>query len=170
MPLRIARPSDAASLSVLCIEVWAGTYLRRGVDAFFAEYALRAFAPDRIAARLADPDTHMLVSVNEEGLDGVIGMTAGQAAPVPGCDGGELSTLYVRPGRQGQGIGTALLMAGLRHARDSGAPSVWLTVNAENTRARGFYLSQGFEVVGRTDFRIGDRAFPNDVLCHSFPG
>lgn len=42
MNFRIGQPSDAAALAAISIEVWLGTYMQKGVSAFFAEYALDA--------------------------------------------------------------------------------------------------------------------------------
>jgi hypothetical protein len=45
--MMLIRPSvskDASSLALLSLEVWSTTYLRRGINAFFAEYALEEFS------------------------------------------------------------------------------------------------------------------------------
>ncbi|WP_138466184.1 GNAT family N-acetyltransferase [Poseidonocella sp. HB161398] len=164
MKLRPARPSDAPVLAAISIEVWLGTYIRRGVSPVFAEFALSEFTATRFAGLLADPDEHVTVSENEDGPDGFIRLSRGRPAPVPGCSDMEISTLYVQPRHHGRGLGRALLRAGLAHAREAGAPDVWLATNSENAPAIGFYLRQGFERVGTTAFRIGGEAYPNDVF------
>jgi diamine N-acetyltransferase len=164
MTIRPARPSDAAILAAISIEVWLGTYIRRGVNAFFAEYALNEFTAARFSALIDHPNEHIWVSENDDGLDGFIRVSEGQAAPVAGCSTTEISTLYVQPRHHGKGIGLLLLEQGLVFARQSGCPSVWLTTNSENAPAIGFYLRQGFEKVGTTDFRIEDQAYQNDVF------
>lgn len=164
MTLRIARPSDASSLAAISIEVWLGTYIRRGVNAFFADFALSEFTTEKFSALLDDPKEHFIVSENEDGLDGFTRITADSPAPVEGCFPTELSTLYVQPRHHGKGIGKALLDAALDHARTTGSPTIWLTTNSENTPAIGFYLAQGFEKVGTTHFRIQDAAYLNDVF------
>ncbi len=55
MTLRLAQVSDASSIAALSIEVWIGTYLKRGVNAFFADYALGEFTPAKAAQLIADP-------------------------------------------------------------------------------------------------------------------
>lgn len=166
MNLRIARPSDASSLAAISIEVWLGTYIRRGVNALFADFALAEFTTPKFAAILRDPAEYIVVSENEEGIDGFIRVSQGEVAPVGGCSETEIATLYVQPRHHGKGRGRALLGAGLRHCRDLGAPSVWLTTNSENTPAIGFYLAQGFETVGQTHFRIQDQAYLNEVFSY----
>ncbi|MDU8913798.1 GNAT family N-acetyltransferase [Aestuariicoccus sp. MJ-SS9] len=166
MTLRRALPSDASSIAALSIEVWLGTYLKQGVSGFFADYALSEFTPARIAALIGDPDEWIVVSQNVEGIDGVIRVTSGRAAPVAGCSETEISTFYVQPRHHGKGIGKALLNAALARCRERGAPSVWLATNAENTPAIGFYLARGFRQVGHTHFRLRDQAYLNNVYCY----
>lgn len=163
MTLRRATISDASSLAAISIEVWIGTYLKRGVTAFFADYALSAFTPAKFETLIRDPGEFILVSENIEGIDGFIRVSSASTPPVEGCSDMEIATLYVQPRHHGKGIGKRLLQAALQHSRDCAAPSVWLTTNAENTPAIAFYLSQGFEQIGETHFRIGDEGYLNNV-------
>ncbi len=164
MNLRIARPSDAPSLAAISLEVWLGTYVRRGVNAFFAEFALSEFTSAKFASLLDNPNEHVIVSENADGLDGFIRLSNGKAAPVEGCSAMEISTLYIQPRHQGRGLGKALLKQGLNSAQAENAPSVWLTTNSENTKAIAFYMRHGFEKVGTTHFQIQDQSYLNDVL------
>ena len=164
MKFRIARLSDAPILAAISIEVWLGTYIRKGVNPFFAEFALNEFTSAKLAALLEDPNQHVIVSENEDGLDGFIRISHGQAAPVAGCSTMEISTLYVQSRHHGKGLGRALLEQGLAYARAADTASVWLTTNSENAPAIAFYLKQGFEKVGTTHFRIQDQAYLNDVF------
>jgi diamine N-acetyltransferase len=164
MPLRPATLPDASSIAAISLEVWLGTYLKHGVSAFFADYALETFTTAKTAQLIADPDQHILVSENAEGLDGFIRLTSGVTAPVAGCADLEVATLYVQPRHHGKGIGKTLLQAAVDHARASGRPSLWLTTNAENLPAIAFYRAQGFRLVGDTHFSIGTQAYLNHVL------
>ncbi|MCA0871914.1 GNAT family N-acetyltransferase [Seohaeicola saemankumensis] len=165
MQLRQATRTDASSIAAISIEVWLGTYLRRGVSAHFADFALQEFTPARIAALIDDPAQFILVSENEEGIDGFIRLSRASPAPVPGWSDTEIATFYVQPRHHGKGIGTALLNAALAHCRDTAVTSVWLTTNAENAPAIAFYRAQGFAEVGQTHFRIGDGAYLNTVFA-----
>ncbi|WP_153769163.1 GNAT family N-acetyltransferase [Labrenzia sp. CE80] len=169
MKFRNALPSDAPILAAISIEVWLGTYIRSGVSAFFAEFALSEFTTDKLAAVLADPNEQVIVSENKDGLDGFIRLSHGKVAPVANCSTMEISTLYVQPRHHGRGLGRMLLEHGLDYARDVDAPSVWLTTNSENTPAIAFYLRQGFDKVGTTHFRIQDQAYLNDVFKLAVP-
>lgn len=165
MTLRDATQSDAASLAALSIEVWVGTYLRRGVGTVFADYVLGAYTPERLRALIADPAQIMVVSDNEDGPDGYVRITPEVDPPLPACRGAEIATLYVQPRHHGRGIGRALLSEAFARCRARGIGSVWLTTNAENAPAIAFYHRMGFRIVGRTDFVIDGVGYPNEVLC-----
>ena len=166
MTLRQARPSDASSIAALSIEVWIGTYLKRGVSKFFADYALDTFTTRNIRAQIVDHAHHVIVSANDDGIDGFVRITHGSAPPVANLSDVEIATFYVQPRHHGKGIGTRLLRAAFTHCRDRQVGSVWLATNAENTPAIAFYLAQGFEAVGETDFRINDQAYLNTVFAY----
>lgn len=166
MTLRRAVKADASSIAALSIEVWIGTYLKRGINAFFADYVLTEFTQSKIEAILADPNAYVMVSDNAEGIDGFIRVSAGAQAPVAGCSDTELATFYVQPRHHGKGIGKALLNAAVQHCRVTGVKSLWLATNSENTPAINFYLAQGFEQVGHTHFRLRDQAYLNNVYVY----
>ena len=161
--LRRAVPEDAASIAAISIEVWIGTYLKRGVTAFFADYALETFTTANSLKMIEDKKNFVLVSQNAEGIDGFICVASDRPAPVPGCADTEIATFYVQPRHHGKGIGRRLLQAALAHCTATKAPSVWLNTNAENDPAIAFYLAQGFEKVGETAFQIEDQKYLNNV-------
>ncbi|WP_299476488.1 GNAT family N-acetyltransferase [uncultured Roseibium sp.] len=166
MTLRKPKKSDASSIAAISIEVWIGTYLKRGVNAFFADYALEEFTPSKIESLISDPNQFILVSENEEGIDAFIRVSSASKAPVSGCSETEIATFYVQPRHHGKGIGKRLLNAALQHCREKNVDSVWLTTNAENDPAIAFYLAQGFEHVGETHFRIDDEGYLNNVYSY----
>ncbi|MDF3415377.1 GNAT family N-acetyltransferase [Sulfitobacter sp. M57] len=168
MTLRSPQLSDASSIAAISIEVWLGTYLKRGVTAFFADYALQEFTTRKTEALISDPDQFILVSQNDEGIDGFIRVTSNAQPPVEGCSTTEIATLYVQPRHHGKGIGKRLLHTALRHCRDQGKDAVWLTTNAENAPAIAFYRAQGFEHVGETYFRVQDQGYLNNVYSYRF--
>lgn len=165
MKIRPAQKSDAASLAALSIEVWVGTYLRRGVNSFFADFVLSEFTAARFESFLEDGKDLWMVSENEDGIDGYIRLAENRMAPVEGLSDLEIVTFYVQPRHHGKGIGSALLDIAVDYTREKGRQSIWLTTNSENTPAIDFYLANGFRQVGVADFRIGDQAYPNHVLA-----
>ncbi|MES0864476.1 GNAT family N-acetyltransferase [Ruegeria sp. SCPT10] len=170
MKIRPAQIADAASLAALSIEVWISTYLRHGVNAFFAEFVLSEFTAARFEAVLEEGDDMLMVSENSDGIDGYIRLAEKRVAPVDGLSDLEVLTFYVQPRHHGKGIGSALLDVAIEYAREQGRNGIWLTTNSENKPAVDFYLSKGFRQVGVTDFRIGDQAYPNHVLALTIPG
>lgn len=166
MTLRKAKNSDAAAIAALTIEVWIGTYLKRGVNSFFADYALSEFTVAKTEALIADPRHSIIVSDNQDGIDGLVRITSQCIGPVAGCSDSEIATLYVQPRHHGKGIGKKLLEAAVAHCREMGATSAWLTTNAENAPAIAFYLRQGFEQVGVTHFTIKEEGYLNNVYSY----
>ena len=76
----------------------------------------------------------------------VLGEPAGVVAYSPAT--GEVATLYVAPGHQGRGVGSALLAYALRGMPRGVKP--WLTVLGCNERAKAFYQRKGFVPTGKT--------------------
>ena len=175
MTLRLATPADAAGLAALSIEVWVGTYLRHGIGAGFADYALTHFTKARFQDWIAAPDETLILSENRDGVDGYLRLSAGRALPtslqtaMPDLSASdppetEISTLYVQPRHQGKGIGQALLRHALALCANRGEAQVWLMANSENTPALAFYDAWGARRIGRTDFHLGDQRYPNTVF------
>ena len=63
---------------------------------------------------------------------------------------GRIAMTAVHPSYRSQGLGRAILLAGIEYLKRSGASKVELEVDAENSLARDLYLSVGFHSVGRT--------------------
>jgi ribosomal protein S18 acetylase RimI-like enzyme len=77
----------------------------------------------------------------------------------------DFKALAVDPARQGEGIGGALLDAGIARAREEGRRKVMLRVLGGNAGARRLYESRGFVVEGtlREVFLL-DGAYVDDLL------
>ncbi len=85
---------------------------------------------------------------------GLIGFAQIGAAHVEGGRPGDaqLRRLYVHPGHQGRGIGTALMNAALALPRLATAARLYLDVWEKNEGARRLYERFGFTVVGTVPF------------------
>ena len=68
---------------------------------------------------------------------------------------GKVEMLFIHPDHRGQGIGKCLLMFAINELN-----AERLDVNEQNPQAIGFYLKQGFEVIGRCE---------NDGLGQPYP-
>lgn len=78
-------------------------------------------------------------------VDGALVGYAGLAAH---ADEAYVQTIGVRPDRQGEGVGTALLSELVDEAGRRGARRLALEVRADNPRAQRLYARFGFEPVG----------------------
>ncbi|KTC17566.1 acetyltransferase [Pseudomonas marginalis ICMP 9505] len=63
-----------------------------------------------------------------------------------GVAAGKVEMLFIDPQHRGQGLGRDLLRHAIEHLNAD-----ILDVNEQNPQALGFYLKQGFEVVGRAE-------------------
>ena len=160
MKIRRARHEDASSLAAISFEVWMGTYIREGVNGFFADYALNEFTTVNFETLVSDPTEMIWVSENTNGIDGFLRLTTDKTTDVPECPNVELSTLYVQNRHQGKGIGRTLLQRAITEG------DLWLMVNAENVGAVKFYQKHGFVKAGKTYFKIQDQEYLNNVLTY----
>lgn len=65
---------------------------------------------------------------------------------------GEVLVLAVLAGKEGQGVGGALLDAAVTHLQSVGSPPPWLMAGADPAlRSHGFYRAQGWKPSGRRD-------------------
>ncbi len=104
------------------------------------------WSEEMFAEEVAAPPGSRLYLVAE----GAKGVTAGYAGMmfVPGGVQADVLTIAVAPEYWGRGIGSALLGALIKAARDRGCTAVFLEVREDNPRARGLYLRRGFEEIG----------------------
>lgn len=79
----------------------------------------------------------------------------GRALGFAGADDGKLEMLFIDPAYRGKGVGAMLLDFTIR---ELGVTRV--DVNEQNTRARGFYEHEGFEVIGRSETDEQGEPFP----------
>ena len=101
MTIRPASRDEASSLAALSLEVWIGTYLRRGVSKVFADYALSAFTTGKFEALIADENEIILLSDNSEGIDGFVRVTLHSPAPIENCPDTEVAnSMFSRATRE----------------------------------------------------------------------
>lgn len=92
----------------------------------------------------SDEETHhWAANVVLPNQDVWVAESDGEIVGYAAIEGAELNDLYVRPGRQGQGVGSALLA----RARELSPGMLSLWTFQRNKRARRFYERHGFEAV-----------------------
>jgi diamine N-acetyltransferase len=164
LQVRTGQPSDADRIAVLAAQVWLHTYCTSGVNSEVAKYVLSELTVDKFAARLAEPEVHILVAEFNEWLVGFAAIKFGASCPGVAKSQVELQTLYVQEHFIGHGIGSSLLEAAEAKAYEHAATPLWLTVNAQNARAIAFYARHGYSQVDSTYFVLGQERYENHVL------
>ena len=140
--IRVATPADAVVVARLNAGLFAEDSARHdpGVDQDWparegARYFAELLGTDRACGWLAlDGDTPMGYAV---------GRLAGphDVRPVKRA---ELESIFVVPGRRGDGVGAALVAEFARWAAGRGAEELTVTAYAGNERAVAFYARHGF--------------------------
>jgi ribosomal protein S18 acetylase RimI-like enzyme len=140
--IQLASPADAAAIAALHVRAWEHTY--RGIlpDALIDSQTLVSRTRDwqHWLAQMMD-SSWVLIAPGAEGLAGFISGGPERGAE-PSCQG-EIYALYLQAEAQGQGLGRALLTAGLHRLRAQGYANILIWVAAENQRARLFYQHLG---------------------------
>lgn len=141
--VRKARPGEENAVKALLAETWHDAHDAVLGAARVAEITGRWHSLGRLAEQIADPQVLFLVAEDDDGR------LVGHALAQMDIDGGlHLIRLYVRPGFQGEGIGTLLLEMAIAHYPE--ALLLRLEVQAHSLDARRFYEGHGLRVVADT--------------------
>src|SRR5687767_9756157 len=125
---RVARPADALCVGVLATQVFLDTYATDGLRPDLAREALASYSPAVFEARIRDPSNRFLLAERARHLVAFSECSFSSKPPIPSLSGGaQLVMLYVQRLSQRRGIGAALLAKAEAHAKEAGAPIVWLT-------------------------------------------
>jgi ribosomal protein S18 acetylase RimI-like enzyme len=129
--VRLASPLDARVIGALLHD-------------FNTEFGDPTPGPDALSARITELmalDTSVLV-----GGAGPDGLAVLRFRPAIWTTNLEcyLAELYVAPSRRGNGLGRALMLAAMDHARERGADYMDLGTDETDTAARALYESLGF--------------------------
>ncbi len=164
--LRPAIEADCTKLATLAMQVWLHTYAKRGISQAIANFVLAELTPEKYAARLSDPDSHLTVAEHDGNLVGIVRTHRHPpwAEATPGQGQIELATLYVQEHFARQGIGTQLLTFAQQRSAQYSKEPLWLTVNVHNANAIAFYHKMGFRKIGTTFFSMEDGEHENHVL------
>jgi len=163
--VRQAEVTDAAAIASSHVRSWQAGYADVISDEFLQ--SLGAELPRRILhwqTRILGAETESrFVLVGE--LEGELaGWLNGGPCADAGRDEpplGEVYGCYVDPAHWRQGVGSALMAAGIEQLTRAGYPEAVLWVLADNPRARAFYERHGWLPDGaRKTFEVGGRRYP----------
>ena len=106
---------------------------------------------------------------DDDGAVGFIQIRLEETKPFVGDDEADLKELYVHPDRWGEGVGTALLAAGLDRL-PADVTAVRLETLSGNERAAAFYEARGFERTGRRTIEVGGEPYEAHVYTRRLDG
>ena len=157
--LRPASPGDVTALSRLGIDSFVAKfghlYRRSDLDAFLEG----AFAPDAIAAELANAERLYCLAESQGQLAGYckLGLVCGFPEHARGSRTIELKQLYTDPALTGRSVGAALMDWAMAEAAARGADEIQLSVWSGNDGAQRFYARYGFSKVADITFQVGEQ-------------
>ena len=154
--LPLAR-TDIETVCELAREIWQSTYLplisQAQIDFMLAD----RYAPEVLHDQMDDPRHIWRLALWKDEIAGFAhGKMDGTAC--------KLEKLYVRPGRQHQGLGASLMDEVKQFARNQNAARLRLQVNRGNTQAISAYQKYGFSIVGAQVFDIGGGFVMDDYV------
>lgn len=161
LSFRFADLDDINTIGFLAQQIWPVTY-GKILSSEQLDYMLQLFYSPASLRRQMKEERQLFVMM-EEGEEPV-GFAAWSPTGEPGVF--KLHKLYVLTGRQGKGMGKALLAFILDDVRGKGAKTLRLNVNRHNN-AKQFYEKMGFAVVREEDVPIGHHYFMNDYVMEA---
>ena len=158
--IRRVAPAEAARLCALMRDLFVAAYHHCSTPANVAAFLAATYSEAQQRAELEDDGIETVVVERDADWLGFAQLRFNKPAP-PGVDlpnGAELGRIYLGPRAQGQGIGQRLLRDLEARVQARGRDGLWLNVWQEAPQALAFYRREGFEIVGTTDFVVGDDA------------
>lgn len=149
MFVRTVGERDLAAVRALLVETWHATYDRTYGEARVTRMTDAWHSIEALRARLAQPRSEFVVADDGAEIAGMAFAAADESGKTV-----TLRQLYVRPDRQGRGIGGMLLDEVVESFPD--ANMITLEVDPDNAKAIAFYEAQGFVHVGATPHCGGD--------------
>jgi ribosomal protein S18 acetylase RimI-like enzyme len=156
--LRAATIADASKLSIFAERVFVETFGKDNTPENMDAYRRATFSPSLQADEITDPEAHVLLAIVETGEFAAYAhlLRADVPPEVGDATSLELRRFYVAQEWHGRGIASLLMDAIKQHAAARDVRTLWLGVWEHNPRAIAFYRKQGYRIVGRHDFMLGD--------------
>jgi len=138
--IRPLQLDDCDKIGPLLREIWLDAYHGIQTDEELLEQSYKVLTPELISLEIDDPNTYSVVAVSG---DRIIGHARSDLV----AEKVDLFRLYLLREFYGQGTGKALLQEVESHFDPE--YDIWTEVYEQNERAVQFYLSQGYQIMGR---------------------
>ena len=163
---RAAKPGDEKALSLLGQATFLATFAFDHPGGPLIEFLQNLHSVGFYASKLADSDIDIIIGETPLGAPVAYAMLCSPEHPELQQTGDwELKRIYLLPGWQGGGNGSALMEQALNVARKRQAGRLLLAVYEVNERAIAFYRRQGFAQIGETILMVGEVAFRDMVYA-----
>jgi len=156
--IRRAGRDDAHALALVGAATFLETYAEVVPGRDMIVHAASKHAPAVYAAWADDPavrlwiaETHMKAPAGY-----LVLIPATLPVEAPAANDLEVLRIYLLDRYHGTGLGHALLRHAIEEARARRAPRLVIGLHAHNNKALAFYQRQGFEVIGRRNFIVGE--------------
>ena len=169
--IRPARLADAAALSALMRRTFVAANGHCSSPENVAAFLETVYTPELQAREIQDPDT-LTVIVEQDGQWAGFAQLRWGSTPPPEVGllpTVELGRIYLDAAFHGRGLAAQLVANLLAAASLRGSRSVWLNVWQEAAQAIRFYQKHGFEIVGRSLFKVGDDIKDDWVMTQALP-
>jgi ribosomal protein S18 acetylase RimI-like enzyme len=169
--IRPARLAEAADLAAMMRRTFVAANGHCSTPENIAAHLQAMYTPERQAQEIRDPDTLTLIVEQSGRWAGYAQVRWGTVPPpeVTLRPTVELARIYLDAEFHGQGIAAPLVSHLLAAARLRGSRSVWLTVWQDAGQAIRFWRKHGFQIVGRSTYRVGDDPKEDWVMTQVLP-
>jgi diamine N-acetyltransferase len=163
---RAAQPGDEQALSLLGQATFLSTFAFDHPGGPLIQFLQDLHSLEFYAAKLANPEIDIVIGETPLGAPVAYAMLCPPEHPeLQQAGDWELKRIYLLPGWQGGGNGSALIEQALTIAHKRRATRLLLAVYEVNDRAIAFYQRKGFACIGETIFMVGDVAFRDMVYA-----
>jgi ribosomal protein S18 acetylase RimI-like enzyme len=159
LTIRQASIDDAKALTDLSYTTFWDAFAHHPKNApdDLAHYMRQAFNQEQITAELDDSKNVFLIAENDGQAAGYAKLIIGNIEPgITAQHPVELQRLYSHQEYIGKGVGQSLIDACFERAKSHDHDVMWLGVWEYNPRAQRFYEKNGFHLVGKHVFQLGE--------------
>jgi GNAT superfamily N-acetyltransferase len=172
MRVRAAVVSDAPDMGLVMVEAWLSAHRgqmpdsawQKRVDEWTPEVSADAWARP-LNEQATGEHARIVLLIAEEDAGDLVALVLGTEADDTSGTTAQIDALYVRPDRQGRGIGRLLLQEAARELVSLGFSRLHIGVLSSNLPARAFYEVMGGHEIGQRSFDEEGIPLPETVYA-----